>query len=210
MTADLIEQYGKKKRDIKIRLKDFNDVWILSDRRVFAELCFCLCTPQSKAVLCDRAVSALAESGDLYEGTLRRIRAGLKGVRFPNNKARFILEARDRFSVGGRFRIKDKIDTKDIPAAREWLVKNIKGLGYKEASHFLRNVGFGGDLAILDVHILRNMRRYGVIGEVPKSITAKRYMLFENALRKFAVRIGIPLGELDLLFWSAETGEILK
>ncbi|GAJ17855.1 unnamed protein product, partial [marine sediment metagenome] len=25
---------------------------------------------------------------------------------------------------------------------REWVVKNFKGLGYKEASHFLRNIGY--------------------------------------------------------------------
>jgi len=210
MTSVLIEQYGRKKRDIKKRLKDFENVWPLSDRRIFAELCFCICTPQSKAVMCDKAVSALAESGDLYGGSLRRLRSGLKGVRFPNNKAGFILNARGLFSNGGRLRIKDRIDTADIPAAREWLVKNVKGLGYKEASHFLRNVGFGRDLAILDVHILRNMRRYGIVEDIPKSMTAKRYLLLEGELRKFAENIGIPMGELDLLFWSAETGEIFK
>jgi len=38
----------------------------------------------------------------------------------------------------------------------EWLVKNLTGLGYKEAGHFLRNIG-SGKIAILDRHILRNL-----------------------------------------------------
>jgi N-glycosylase/DNA lyase len=210
MISALREQYSLKKKDIKKRLKDFEEVWGLPDRRIFAELCFCICTPQSKAVMCDRAVTALAKSGDLYTGALPRVRAGLKGVRFPNNKAGFILKARELFSVGGKIMVKAKIDTENIPAARDWIVRNVKGLGYKEASHFLRNIGFGRDLAILDVHILRNMKRYGVVRDVPKSLGAKRYFELEGKLKKFAGRTGIPLGELDLLFWSAETGEIFK
>jgi N-glycosylase/DNA lyase len=89
-------------------------------------------------------------------------------------------------------------------------VRNVKGIGYKEASHFLRNIGFGQHLAILDVHILRNMVRYGVIESVPKNISRSVYLELENKLKGFAKKIGIPMDELDLLFWSSETGEIFK
>jgi N-glycosylase/DNA lyase len=95
-------------------------------------------------------------------------------------------------------------------AARDWLVENIKGIGYKEASHFLRNIGFGENLAILDVHILRNLKKVGVIKELPKSITKKRYLNIENKFKKFSDRIKIPMAHLDLLFWSLETGKIFK
>ena len=93
---------------------------------------------------------------------------------------------------------------------RQKLVNGIKGIGYKEASHFLRNIGLGKDIAILDRHILKNLKRYGVISRVPLSIPAKSYLNIEERARAFASMIGISLGELDLLFWSRETGEIFK
>jgi len=80
----------------------------------------------------------------------------------------------------------------------------------KEASHFLRNIGLGKDLAILDRHILKNLKEYGVINEIPKSITKKVYIAIEDKMREFSKRINIPMDELDLLFWSKETGIIFK
>lgn len=206
----LLAEYRNKKGVIKRRLSEFKRVWSGSDKRIFAELCFCICTPQSKAVHCDKAVSALARTGALYCGDVCRVRQGLKAVRFPNNKAKYIVETRKKLASPRGISVKDKILKKDIIASREWLVKNVKGIGYKEASHFLRNIGFGSDLAILDVHILKNMLKHGVVSEVPKSLTRKKYLELEGKLRKFSKRIGIPMDELDLLFWAMETGHIFK
>ena len=99
-----------------------------------------------------------------------------------------------------------------VPAAelRDWLVQNVLGLGYKEASHFLRNIGKNNGLAILDRHILRNLHRLGLIRSIPKSLSRKQYVEIENRFTKFANTIGITLDELDLVFWSMETGEIRK
>jgi len=210
MIRDLIAEYDRKKHEIKKRLKEFRSVWNCSDAKIFTELCFCICTPQSRAVYCDKAISALAEKGALFKGDLRRVTSGLKNVRFPNNKAKYIVEARRFFFTGGAIRIKTKVDERDIPGTRLWFARNVKGIGMKEASHFLRNIGFGGDLAILDAHILKNMTRYGIIPRVPASITVGGYLEMEDKLRKFSKRAGIPMDALDLLFWSAETGQIFK
>jgi N-glycosylase/DNA lyase len=210
MTEALLSEYGKRKKAIKKRLLDFDRVWMQPEKRIFSELCFCICTPQSKAVYCDKAVTALDESGKLFTGGEKEIRDGLKAVRFPNNKARYIVEARNLFSEGGSLSIKPRINVHDVPAARDWIVKNVKGLGYKEASHFLRNTGHGKDLAILDVHILKNMKRYGEIKEIPECISKKCYFSLEGKMRGFSDRIGIPMAELDLLLWSMETGVIFK
>ena len=67
---------------------------------------------------------------------------------------------------------------------REWLVKNIKGLGFKEASHFLRNIGFD-DYAIIDSHILDLLERYKFI-KPPKTLTRKKYMEIEKILQTIA------------------------
>ena len=206
----LLETYRKSKPKIKRRLREFKDVWLKSERVIFAELCFCICTPQSKAVLADKAIKSLVASRKLFNGNFNDIRSGLVGVRFPNNKARYIYEAKEQFSVGSKIKIKDRIIVNDIFAAREWIVKNIKGIGYKEAGHFLRNIGFGRNLAILDVHILNNMLKYRVISEKPKSLTKLKYLEIETVFLNFADKLGIPPVELDLLLWSIQTGKIFK
>lgn len=89
-------------------------------------------------------------------------------------------------------------------------MKNVKGMGYKEASHFLRNIGFADDLAILDRHILKNLKIFGIIEEIPKSLSKKKYLEIEEKMRNLANEVNIPLSHLDLLFWSKETGEIFK
>lgn len=120
------------------------------------------------------------------------------------------MAARALLSQSGELKIKDKLDGHDPFAAREWLVSNIKGIGYKEASHFLRNIGMGTDMAILDIHILRNMKRLGIIAQVPSSLTKQKYMDIEEKLRRFSNIVRIPMSHLDLLFWGMETGNIFK
>ena len=210
----LKESYMKKKEDIELRLQDFRSVFNMPDRFIFKELCFCLLTPQSKARTCNRTIEKLYSNMLLFSGTEKDISENIRDIRFRNNKAQYIILARDFFtdSEKGEIYIKKAIQKheKDIPALRLWLVKNIKGLGMKEASHFLRNIGKGDDIAILDRHILKNLERYRIIDSIPKSITQKRYIKIENCVRKLSKDTGIPMDALDLLFWSEETGEIFK
>lgn len=212
MYDELRQKYGKKKADIEKRLQDFRDVFGFSDDDIFAELCFCLLTPQSRAKSCWRAVEKLKETGLLYSGSPEEIKKWLAAVRFNENKSKYIVEARKVFSdENGNVSIKNKLNALSSPIAmREWLVENVKGYGLKEASHFLRNIGFGDDIAILDRHILKNLARYGVIGEIPKSLTDKKYFEIEEKMRSFARSTGIPFSHLDLLWWSEEAGEIFK
>jgi len=88
-------------------------------------------------------------------------------------------------------------------------VKNVLGMGYKESSHFLRNIG-KRDLAIIDRHILKGLLRCGVLKSLPKTLSRKTYLEIEKQFQKFSEEINIPMDELDLLFWSMVTGEILK
>jgi N-glycosylase/DNA lyase len=198
--------------EINRRLEDFKQVWKNgSEEDIFAELSFCLFTPQSKAKSCWAAVNTIRDKRLLFKGTKTNIARSLSGVRFHNNKAGYLVLARERFTRDGKIHIKPVISGLGGPyQAREWLVKNIKGLGLKEASHFLRNIGFGEEITILDRHILRNLKRAGVIKSVPATITKKIYMDIEKKMAEFSKKTGIPLGHLDLLFWRNETGEIFK
>lgn len=207
---ELFKYYSKKKREIKARLQYFRRIYKKGNEEIFTELSFCILTPQAKATLCDEAIRRLQKKDLLFRGSEKDIRACLRGVRFPNNKSRYLIAARNFFKNGRGIDIRSKVDTKDIFKTREWLVKNIKGLGYKEASHFLRNIGLGKDLAILDRHILKNLKNYGAIEKIPDSLNRKKYIDIENRMREFFKKLNIPMEEADLLFWSKETGIIFK
>ncbi len=209
--------YQDKKEMIEKRLNEFIDVYKKSDQEIFAELCFCLLTPQSKAKLCWASILKLQEKDLLFDGDAQEIKKWLAGVRFHETKAKHIVTARQIFFKDGLPQIKNNIEqfrnldsNIDAFALREWLIKNVKGYGYKESSHFLRNIGIGHyDLAILDRHILKNLVKYDVIIS-PKSLTPKIYLEIEDKMKRFAHQINIPFAHLDLLFWSMEAGEVFK
>jgi len=160
----LTTSYEKKKEVIRARLKEFEKANGWSEERLFAELSFCICTPQSKAKTCWKAISTLMNNGALYFGDEKQIRQSLTGVRFSENKARYIIEARNFFRKDNKLQINGRIRSfKSDKILREWLVKNVKGFGMKEASHFIRNIGLGKELAILDRNILRNFANRATI-----------------------------------------------
>ena len=78
----------------------------------------------------------------------------------------------------------------------------------KEASHFLRNIGFS-NYAIIDFHIIDLLVKEKLITR-PKTLTPKRYLEIESILETLAKKTKLSLGELDLYLWYMETGKILK
>jgi len=201
----LLVEYRLRAVEIRQKLREFREV---PEDEYFYELLYCLLTPQSSAVTCAAAVEELRRrnfAGTSFnpEPILRKPKQGY--VRFHRMKARYLLEAKLRFPEIQK-RLRNEVNTYQL---RQWLVRNVRGLGMKEASHFLRNIG-RTDVVILDRHILRNMVHYGVIREIPKTLTVKKYLELEEQFNKFARSVGIPPDELDLLLWSQETGFILK
>lgn len=206
----LRKQYSIRRNEILGRLEDFKNVWNKNDEEIFSELCFCILTPQSKAEVCDTIIRELKKNKLLVNGTFPQIAPCLKKARFYKKKTSYVIGARKFFQYNGKLKVKDKLDIDKIKLTRDWLVENIKGISYKEASHFLRNIGFGENLAILDIHILKNLKELNIIKKIPETITKKKYLEIENELRKFSDRVKIPMSHLDLLFWSKETGKIFK
>lgn len=224
---ELRDLYYPVKGLIESRLREFRHIWETgSDEDLFRELVFCLLTPQSRAKTCWAAVQRLvskcmicnissegakeAQKEGLRKEGLRKedVQRELVGVRFSERKAEYICLARRMFSARSLRAILEGFSSPFT--AREWLVQNVKGLGYKEASHFLRNIGLGEDLAILDRHILKNLKLLGVIDEVPSSLSKRTYLEIEKKMTAFSKRVGIPMGNLDLLLWYKEAGEVFK
>jgi len=196
--------YKKFEKDIKKRIKQFKN--INTRNKILKEFVFCILTPQSRAKVCWEAVEEILKKGVLYNKKELANILKKKGVRFYKNKSEYIIDNIFSFEQMGKYIKKGK----DVVKLREYLVKNVKGYGYKEASHFLRNIGKGKNIAILDRHILKNLKKYKVIDEVPKSITKSKYIEIEEKMRKFSKEIKISMEELDLLFWAKETDEVFK
>ncbi len=221
--------YDVKKKSIASRLNDFksfynqpvswsfeNSKMVLvpakkdHNERIFEELTFCLLTANTSAVMGLKGVDSVREV--LMDGSVADIRDSLvrAGYRYPNARAQYIIEARENFRNRHSFDFKRIIESyDDVKELREFFVNEVKGLGYKEASHFLRNIGIFG-LAILDKHILRTLNEYGITDDVPKTLNQKKYLAYEEKFIEFSDKLNINMDELDLLLWGMKNGNIMK
>lgn len=192
------------KKTVDARIKQFKKMGNKPSEEVFKELCFCiLCANYTAegAIKIQKAV----EDGflTLQEKELAEKLRSL-GHRFPAARANYITQARQY-----AFSLKNILASmRSAAEKRDWLIRNIKGIGPKEASHFLRNIGYT-NLAILDFHIIDVLVRYGLIKK-PRTLTKKRYLEIENLLREVAEKTKLTLAELDLYLWYMETGKVLK
>jgi len=204
--------YLEREDEIISRLKEFDEIWKNgNEEKIFAELAFCILTPQSKAKVCWLTIENIINKNLLLNGNKKQFLKELSGIRFNDRKADYIIEARKKFLTDEKLSIKAIIEEfEDVYQTRQWLVKNIKGIAYKESSHFLRNIGFSEHIVILDRHILKNLVLMRVIDKIPKSLSKKQYLKIENKMKGFAEKINIPLNHLDFVLWSKETGEIFK
>jgi len=206
---ELMKAIGALKRsDVKplidAQIEGFRRIGEGSNDEIFKELCFCILTANFSA---EGGIRIQREIGDgfltLSEAELaERLRE--LGHRFPEARARYIVEARLR-----RDSLKDILRSFSSEGKlRQWLAENVRGLGYKEASHFLRNIGYT-DLAILDFHIIDLLVKCNLVDR-PRTLTKKRYLEIENLLREIAKSSNLSLAELDLYLWYMETGKVLK
>ncbi len=203
--------YWGKKDLINARLNEFREIFERGDdRRIFEELAFCIFTANASAKMALKSVDAVR--GIMMDASRRKLSKRLQHVhRFPNARASYVVHTREYLKSEFDFKLKDLILSFQDPLERRdfFASEDIKGLGYKEASHFLRNIGFSG-YAILDMHILRSLHEFGVLDSPKPPTTRNRYLETENKLKEFANQLGIKPDELDLLLWSEKTGEILK
>jgi N-glycosylase/DNA lyase len=211
---DLHKTYLTHKIEFENRLKAFHSVWQKgSDEDIFAEFCYCLLTPREKAATAFKAVEALRNSNALVKSGENKIDSILKenGIALHPQKAHKIFINRKLYYPDTKRRLTNKyLCFNDIFLSRAELAKNIAGFGYKEASHFLRNLGFGASLCILDTHMLRQLVEFEIIAEKPASLTPRRYLEIESAVTSFTKKKRIPLDVLDLIFMYRENPEIMK
>jgi N-glycosylase/DNA lyase len=215
LLAELERVRGSAVREtVERRLREFSEAGKGGEERWFSELCFCILTANYTAHGGMRIQNELGAEGFCnlpHPELVARLRE--LGHRFYNMRGKFIVEARGKkvkeellALCGGKLETENReLETE----MREWLVENIKGLGWKEASHFLRNLGYF-DVAIIDRHILFILHKYGYIKEIPKALGKRRYLEIEGMLAGIAKEARMSQGELDLYLWFMKTGKVLK
>ena len=171
---------------------------------IFSESCFCILTANSSAVMGIKIQKEVGIDGFKeysYEQLFDVIRKN--GHRFAQQRAQRIVDLREKEDL-----LLQIAKEKDGKKVREILVKEIYGYGYKEASHFLRNIGFD-DVGIIDRHISRFLFEKNLV-KPRKTITKKVYLECEEALEKIASDLNLKLSELDLYIFYIKTGKVLK
>lgn len=170
--------------------KPFLDLEI--EANLETELAFCIATANSSARAGLRFQKSLEEF-DTSKLDVEELEKLLRssGVRFHRKKAYYIHHAFE------------KLKKQKFEFDRDFLISEFYGLGFKEASHFLRNAGIK-DVAILDRHILR------WLGIEKRCMTRIRYLEAEKRMKEIALAHKLSVAELDLLIWSAKTKMVLK
>ncbi len=194
--------YQKKKSKIKNRLEEFSQNRDSTDEKIFYEICYCILTANGSARAGREAQKCLERANFWKTGVIGNC---LRNVRYNENKKKFILHNRKNIIEDGlalqKYLFGDSLSLREKVAKDS---EHFKGLGWKASSQFLRNIGFRG-LAILDRHILKNLKELGVLERIP-ALTKKNYLEIEQKMKGFCEKIGISMDELDLLLWTEESG----
>ncbi len=177
---------------------------------IFSELCFCLLTANSSALMGIKLQSLMGIDG-FRSMSLEELEKTISsaGHRFARQRAERIVKAREKFE-----RVMELLSgSKEGKAIRDLLSDTcskykVEGFGLKEASHFLRNVGFE-DVAIVDRHIFRYLKEKGLLPDY-KTITRRIYLEAERKLEEICQELGMSQGELDLYIFYHKTGKVLK
>jgi N-glycosylase/DNA lyase len=214
VVGDIRATHRARRKEIRARLDQFRQLWRNgSDEQLWEELVFCIFTAGASARMGFSAVEAirpLLMNGDREDMTLALRNAGAH--RFPVERPCYIVVTRNYLREHCDMALREKLKSFADPIERrDWLAseKQIKGLGYKESSHFLRNIGLLGH-AILDKHVMSCLLDLRVVETAKPPATRARYLETEERLRSFARDIRIDFDELDLVLWSMKTGEVLK
>ena len=192
------------KKRVDKRIQEFHKIREDSIDKIFKELCFCVMTANCGAEKCIEVHEGIGDGFlNLSEAQLSERFKDL-GYRFPNLRAKYIAEDQNYKQMLGKM-LKNDVDEREL---RDWIAKTMKGIGYKEASHFLRNIGYK-NYAIVDFHIIDLLVKHELY-QRPKTLTKKKYLEVETLLKDIASKLHLNLAELDLYLWYLETEKILK
>ncbi len=205
--SDLRDYYQSIKTVVESRLDEFQTVRFKGNQRVFEELIFSILCAGTSALMAQRAVESVTSL--IWDAPLKRLTKALKSYRFPRQRALSLFLARETVKRIGGDLIGWLGGFENPFAMREACIRYFHGLGYKTASHFLRNIGHFG-CAILDVHVARCLHTLAILPSPQPPSSRKGYLKAEERFLSFAQEIGIYPEALDLVLWASRTGYVFK
>ncbi len=189
-----------------------------NERILWETLACCILSSQVPYSLAQAATNAIMSSGtllrpiksdeelfaDLLQSLNKKLQVGnsRRRYRFPVARAQQLAATKIAVTkgFGSLTQLLDFFEDPDL--TRAWLVKNAPGMGPKQASMFLRNVGYTYELAILDRHVLNYMAEVGILKTDKTAISGiLRYREYEGLLQDHAAVLGTKIGLLDWAIW---------
>jgi len=206
---ELKSLYKTVESDIDNRLSEFSNIHLRGDdEEIFRELCFCILSSGVGPKMAERSVTVLGDK--LLNGSAAKLKNLLVGTHKYPDKVSYIHDTREYLKEGLNLCLITKLKSIEDPDERRDFIagnKNIRGMGYVQASHFLRNIGFCG-YAILDKNILKSLYELGITQDIKPPTSRKRYMEKENRFREFSNEVQISIDKLDLLLWYRRANSI--
>ena len=194
---------------VDIRLSDFKKNITKNDNELFVELCFCIIVANNSIENGLRAYNSIGLDFLKFEEKELKEKLRITARRFYNKRTEYIIDARKiKNDLYKKIKELKNLEIKELDF-RNWLAENIKGFGLKEASHYMRNLGFF-NFAILDRHILKFLYKNEIITEIPKTITKKNYFEIEKIILDLAEDLHMSMAELDVYLFYIDSGRICE
>ncbi|MHB8235973.1 MAG: 8-oxoguanine DNA glycosylase [Acidithiobacillus ferrivorans] len=148
-----------------------------------------------KTLILDALNEPLSLTGK--DGAMRWVRA-----RFRNRLASLLATTVAEIYGNGHSLCRLLFAAEGAKDARKSLILSVWGFGPKQASLFLRRVGYCADLAVLDVHVLDYLHLTRGLRIAPNRLgRLSCYEEIEDTFREIASRFGHSLGCVDLATW---------
>ncbi len=216
--SEIKQHFEEQRGKISSRLEDFKKLSDVKEKRKFKELIFVILTSQTGAEKAWEATETLESTDLLHTGRSADIEEVLEEqeIQYPEEKSNYIVENREFLTQPTlvdperKLKISQKINPDDLQASREWFAENIKGMSWKGSSHFLRNIGYGDDFAIISSHIINVLHELGLLETLDPPSGKKEYLEIERKFQDLARTLEIDVKELDLVLWSMRTGKVFK
>jgi len=216
--SDIKQHFEEHKDEVSSRLEEFEKLRDSPEQRKFKELVFVILTSQTDAEKAWSATEELGEDDLIKGGDKKEISQVLEqnDVTYPENKSSYIVENREKLSQPTlvdperKLKISNKIDKDDLNKTRTWFAENMKGMDLKGASHFLRNIGYGDEFAIISGHIINVLCELKLLENSEPPENREKYLKIENKVRTLSQDLEIGVKELDLVLWSMRTGKVFK
>ena len=179
---DLIYFYKEYKNSLQGKIQSS---LTSTTKEIFEQAVYCFLTPATKSDSSDFTHKELLTDDFFYRASLEELTYCLRKppyIRFHNQKAARLL----LWQQHGMAHIQAMLLFDNARDKRQYLVENVKGMNFKEATHFLRNVGCSEDLVILDRHIINFMKDVHILSEKDDmSKLSKNYLMWEKLFVDF-------------------------